>query len=81
MSYGFEPHGTILAGRTAVPLAVVHWYRVAVGGGVPGVVRDWGGREGAIPGTHPVPSLGPIFSIYLRLGPTYGQMKAFLVIR
>ena len=36
-----------------------------------------GGLGGAIPGTHQAPSQYPYLVIFLRLGPTYGQMKAF----
>ena len=50
---------------------------VRVGGGVPGVGYGWVGLEGAIPVPHPGTIPGPIFNIFKRLGPTYGQMKAF----
>ena len=46
------------------------------GQGVPGVVRDWGGPGGAIPGTYPVLSQGPYLVIFQGLRPTHGQMKA-----
>ena len=45
-------------------------------GGVPGVWEDWGGWVGAIPGTNPAPSQGPYIQLFLRQGPTHGQMKA-----
>ena len=49
------------------------------GGCTRGGVAGWGpgGCTGrAIPGYYPAAILGPIFSIYLRPGPTHGQMKA-----
>ena len=46
----------------------------------PGVVGyRVGGGEGYT-GTHPQAIPGPIFSIYLALGPTYGQMKVILEV-
>ena len=54
--------------------------------GVPGVGAGWVYRVGiwegiweGYTGTPPDQSQGPIFNIYLRLGPTHGQMKAILV--
>ena len=48
-----------------------------VGRGVPGVWDRVGAGEGytGYPARH---APGPIFSIYLALGPTHGQMKVIL---
>ena len=75
---GYEPHGTIHSGvLTRGTGDHAREYPGAVGG-VPGVVRDWVGRWGAIPGTQPGPSQDPNIELFLRLSPTYGQMKGFL---
>ena len=55
-----------------------------VGEGVPGVVGtvgSWVGTGGVLPGYPPSQLPGPIFNLNLALGPTYGQMKAFSMIR
>ena len=49
------------------------------GGGVPGV-WDWVGTWRVLYWVLPSTLLGPIFSIFLRLRPTQGQMKAILSI-
>ena len=71
-----SPTTILCSGERHVGTGVDGWG----GRGVPGVVRDWGGPGGAIPGTHPVPSQGPIYSIIQSQGPTYGQMKAISAI-
>ena len=52
--------------------------------GAAGVYPGWcgtgWGREGCYTGYPTRPSQDPIFSIFLRLRPTYGQMKAFLLV-
>ena len=48
------------------------------GGGVPGVV-GLGGSVGGLYRYPGPPSQDPIFSIYLVLDPTHGQMRAILV--
>ena len=64
-------------GHRAASLAVLSLVYPGWGGGVPGVVRDGWVREGYT-GYPPRPSQGPIFNIYLKAGPTHGQMKAIL---
>ena len=53
------------------------------GGVYPGWGYGWVGWVGTwegYTGTPPGPLPGPIFSIYLRLRPTHGQMKAILSV-
>ena len=71
---GLEPHGTFIPRvRHALHAdGVPGWGR-----GVPGVGRLGVAGRGYT-GTQAQPSLGPIFNIYLRLGPTHGQMKVNL---
>ena len=75
---GFEPHGTIYSAGTVALTSAVYMLGGGWDRGVPGVVGSWVGREGCYTGYQPSTIPGPIFNIFLRLGPTYGQMKAIL---
>ena len=77
MGYQYEPHGTIYsAGHCPRPLYHAGRYRSVRGrctrGGY-GWVGTWVGYTGYLPG----PSQDPYISLFLRQGPTHGQMKAF----
>ena len=75
---GFEPHDTIYS----VGLTARGYTCCCMTGGGGGVYPGWGMAGwvlgGAIPVPYPDPSQDPIFNIFLRLGPTHGQMKVKL---
>ena len=56
LSDGLEPHATL----RVTPDGAAGYAKVRVGGGVPGVVQEWGTRRGAIPGTNQGPDPGQI---------------------